>query len=504
MSRARAPSRTARVGLAALAVLLLAAVLAAPARAPPAVPMRVDGTASDASASPLPAGTRIRATVDGVDYSNGSAVHDGAGGFSLLVDGNSRLAGASDSPEIKEGADPAEDIVFVAGDPGSAATVFVEVLPWQEGATRVQDLTLAAAGLQPAEIKIQGLLPRPAQGGPQSAFVCNPTGSAVDLGGYYLELNRPGIVHGPRFDLAGTLAPGATLRVDVGTSFLTPTGDAAKLVFENPGGAGAPAGGADVVVDRVEFNATTGGTLSWEPGNTILGDAPAPRPGFVLERAVLCVDADSPSDFRLVPEPGLPPNGPPSVGLDAPSAGATLPGGAPFTIRWTMADDVFLEGYLLVWVNVSVGGTNTSVLAGAEGTTSVVWNVPDLQAADVIVTVEVSDPYGERAVATGGPFSIARSTPFDGSALVVALVLVGVVLGFLLLAFLFRRRGSRPPARPAMRPPAAPPPSAGPAPPPTGPVVPSERTKTCPRCGTAVFERDWTCFFCGFRFPGPP
>lgn len=490
---------------AALLLLLACAVVlvARPAAAPPVPPMRVDGAAFDAFDSPLPAGTPIRAFLDGVDYSNGSVVLDGAGSFSVQADGNWRLAGASDSPSIKEGADPDETFLFVAGDLTTTADVFEEVLSYEVGAVRTQDLHLADASLLPAPLKIQGLVPRPAQGGSQVAFVCNPTGAPVILDSYYVELNRPGLLRGPRHNLTGTLDPGVQARVEFGSaSFLIPTGDAVKLVYENPGGLGAPAAGRDVVVDRVEYNATVGGTLSWEPGNTILGDAPAPRPGLILERATFCGDTNDPSDFRLAREPGLPANGPPSVALVDPAPGVTLRSGQPFTIRWTMSDDLFLETYLLVWVNVSVGGANTTLLAGAEGASSVVWAVPDVETADAVLTIDVEDPFGERASATSDPIRITRTIPFDGPAVLVAAIVVAVILGFLLVAYLFRRRRA-PPAQPLAPRPPGPPPSA-PFPPAAAPEPSGDRRKTCPRCGTSIHERDWTCFFCGYRFPGAP
>jgi hypothetical protein len=465
--------------------------------------MRVDGTASDASGSPLAVGARIRADVDGVDASNGSAVLDAGGTFSVLVDGNSHLGGASDSPTVKEGADPGEAIVFAAVDASGVPSFFEETIAWDEGTTRAQDLGLAAGSAQPAPVRIQALLPRPAQGGPQVAFVCNPASAAVDLGAYYVELNRPGAVHGPRFNLTGVVNASETARIELGSStFLNPTGDAVKLVFSNPGGTAAS--GRDIVLDRIEYNATAGGTLSWEPGNTLLPDAPAPRPGYVLERESFCADTDQASDFRLSQEPGLPPNGPPTVAVVEPVAGAVLQGGAPFTIRWTMDDDVFLPEYLVVWVNVSVGGTNISVLAAAEGALSVVWNVPDQEVSGARVHVDVEDPFGGRANATSGPISISRTPPLGDLALLIAGILIAVIFAFLLLAFLLRRRGAQPSLRPAGAPPPAVPPPAAPVPPSVPEAPGGERKKACPRCGTAVSERDWTCFFCGYRFPGPP
>ena len=68
--------------------LLVGVVLVAlPVGAPPPIPMRVQGQAFDRLGSPLPIGTPIRAFVDGVDYSNGSSVQNGAGTYSLTGGG---------------------------------------------------------------------------------------------------------------------------------------------------------------------------------------------------------------------------------------------------------------------------------------------------------------------------------------------------------------------------------------------------------------------------------
>src|SRR5207245_3606385 len=120
----------------------------------------------------------------------------------------------------------------------------------------------------------------PARGGYQFVFVCNPSSGSVSLADYYLELDTPGTYQGARFSLTGVLGATGIARQDLPSStWLTATGDALKLVYRNPGGTAASAGGRDIVVDGVELNATSRGTLSWEPGNTSLRDAAARGPG---------------------------------------------------------------------------------------------------------------------------------------------------------------------------------------------------------------------------------
>jgi len=488
--------------LAVAAFVLLVVASAPPVAAPPVPPMRVDGNAFDPASAPLAPGTRIRAFFDGVDYSNASVVLDNTGAFSLLVDGNSRLGPTSDTPTIKEGPDPDEVLVFAAGDFATTARIFEEVLAWRSGVVAAQDLNAPPGPASIAPLKIQGLVTRPAVEPNQYVQVCNPTSSTVDLADYVLEVNRPGVVHGPNLTLSGSLGPNGVMQFDLGSlSFLTRTGDALKLVYDNPGGPNAPAAGADVVVDRVEFNATTGGTLSWEPGNTILGDVPAPRAGHILERATTCADTDDPGDFRLAPEPGLPPNVAPDVTIVAPTAGAVVPVGQSLAIEWTMADETFPATELLVWVNATYAGTGTAILAAAMGATSATWIVPDVSAG-ITITVEVEDPFGARGSDSVGPLSTRPSDPFAGlgSVLLGAMVVV-VIAAILLIAYWSRRSRARPPPRPPPQPPSTAPPV---APPPATQSAPPGDTKRCPRCGTAVHERDWTCFFCGHRFESPP
>ena len=491
--------RTRFLPVVLLLVLLL--LLAFPAAAPPPIPMRTMGDAMDGGGSPLPVGTAIRTFVDGVDYSTGGSVQTGQGSFTVLTVGNSVSPGdVSDTPEIQEGANLDDEVIFAAGDFTTTADVFRETLSWSPGRVVAQDLTLGTLATTPLPIKIQAIVTRPARGGAQYVFVCNPTAGAVSLADYYLQKNELGRYDGPSVALAGALSPLATARVDLPSdSFLVPSGDALKLVYANPGGAGATANGSDIVVDRIEFNATTGGTLHWEPGNTILPDAPAPGIGRILERFPTCGDTNTASDFRIAMEPGLPPNGAPTVTINAPAEGQSIPVGAPFTIAWSMSDDIFRTQDLLVWVNITIGGTNETILNAAAGQTSVVWAPPDVVTSGVVVRVEVVDPFDARSSASR-TVSIFRPTPYS---LVIAALVVTVLLAFLLFSVLRRRRARRPPSGPpapptGLPPVAVPPPAAGV----TAPGPPGK--KLCPRCHTAVNLDDLVCFYCGNLFTEPP
>jgi len=484
--------RAAHISVAVLLVLALGATLSSsPTAAPPPVPMRIQGEARDATGSPLPIGTPIRVFIDGVDYSDGPMVRDALGSYTVLVMGDwTTNQGASETLAIKEGAAPGDTLVFAAGDFTASTGVFQETLTWQTGQIVTQELRLATSATTPAPVKIQGLVPDPAQGGNQFVFVCNPLGTPVFLGDFYLQVDRPGTYAGPVVNLTGTVPPLGQLRVDLGsTSYLNATGEAIKLVYHNPGGANAAAGGRDIVVDRVEYNATRGGTLSWSPGNTIMGDAPAPGPGRILERSPACADTDDPADFILATEPGLPPNGAPTVAIVAPSLGQTLVAGQPFLVTWLMSDDVFATSTLRVWVNVSYSGTNASLVDGESGITFVTWVPPAVEATGATVRVEVVDPLGARSNATTS-FNVALTAPgADFSLYAIIAAVVGVVVASLVIAYLLERRRRPPPQQ-------------------APPLVPSgeaaEAPKICPRCGTRSPADAMACPNCGFAFLGPP
>ena len=507
MASARSSSRATNGGIGRILFLLVtlslvvAPVLMFVARAPPPVPMTTQGTALDRAGSSLPLGTPIRTFIDGVDYSNGSSVYDSLGDYSVATAGNLVLNATTPEPSpVKEGANLGETLVYAASDFTTAADVFQQTLGWYPDRTVTQTLQLGSAGSTPQALKIQGIVTQPARGGPGYVLLCNPTASAASLSDYYLQVDAPGTYYGGNETLTGTLAAGAQAVENLTPALpVVPTGDALKLVYRNPGGAAASAGGLDLVVDRVEFNATTGGTLYWQPGATILGSAPAPGPGEILERSPSCADTNSPSDFNLAPEPGLPAGTPPVVTIAAPGNGQSLTGGQTFTFRWTLTDNVFESSYLMVWVNVTVLGTTTPLLAGTAGATSVDWSVPDVSAPGSMIRVDVVNPFGLRGSATQ-TFNVTPATPYSAY---VALIVVVIIAAFIYLAYRHaqRQEGGAPPTPPSAPPQAAPPPAAAATPP---PAAPPPGTKVCPRCGTAVKEADETCFYCGTPFAKPP
>src|SRR5207244_5367093 len=178
------------------------------------------------------------------------------------------------------------------------------------------------------------------------------------------ETDAPGTYHASSLALTGVLSGNSSIRQDLPlATWLVPTGEALKLVYRTPGGPNASAGGRDIVVDRVEFNATAGGTLDWEPGNTIMGDAPAPGPGHILQRDANCTDTNQPADFSLGVEPGLPANAPPTVTITSPTNGQALPAAGAVSLTWTISYAVFCLKKKHIRVNVTLRHHTITLLA---------------------------------------------------------------------------------------------------------------------------------------------
>ena len=480
-------------------LLFVVLVLAIPIEAAPPIPMATRGHAFDQFGSPLPSGTPIRTFVDGVDYSDKPQVQDGVGSFVALTQGNSKTnPNVSDTPGVLEGPNSGDILIYAAGDFTTFTPVFAEVEPWSPDRNVTRDLTLGFSPSTPQPIKIHGLVLQPAQGGNQYVVLCNPTGSPVSLADYYLERNMPGRYRGPHLNLTSPLGADSKVRVNLTSpSWMDATGDALKLVFRNPGGAGGTAGGRDVVVDRVEFNATRNGTLTWEPANTIMDDARAPGPGRILQRDVLCTDTNTPADFTVANEPGLPTNGPPTVSIVSPASGETVPPGTTVTFTWTLSDDVFADGYLHVWANVTLGNQTIPLVVDGTGVTSATWIAPSAEVSGVEIRVDVEDPFGEHASATR-TFSVTQQSPL---VIVIAILIVAVLVGLLLFAFWRARKQERVPPPMSPPPPMAPAGPAGAPPPGIAGGLAAANRKVCPQCHMSVNAVDATCFFCGYKFP---
>ncbi|MCJ2557204.1 MAG: hypothetical protein LN415_08900, partial [Candidatus Thermoplasmatota archaeon] len=263
------------------------------------------------------------------------------------------IPGDPDTPGVKEGGDHnIDDIMYVWGDMTetvvnlmSPTTIFEQTNVWQTFVAEYIDMTIAPT--QPSALpKINNIVTLPGDAGTQYIYIFGPPGTSMD--DFYLEKND-GVLHNvaTQIFLSGTISETMYFYVDLGaTDYLDPVGDELKLVWENPGGPGTPFGGMDVVVDRVEYNATAGGSHYGEPDNTIMPDAVPPGPGFDIHRGPMpgFDTNDCSADFSSGTEPGRPPTAPYALsveGLLATGPGQTI---SPVTNRvnpllgWTHQD----------------------------------------------------------------------------------------------------------------------------------------------------------------------
>lgn len=394
------------VVLTVAVVLLIGGALLSlpPANAGPPQPYNLYGRAFEADGiTPLPVGTQITTWIDGVPYGNVSAIFTASGDYDVDVFGNWVTDIVSpNTPEIKEGGDVGDLILVAAGDFATTAQVFTANKTWSPGDLVNENLQLAPLAVQPPLLKIARIVTRPADGLPQYMYVCNPTTDFINANQFYLQKDLSGRYDGPIHSLIGlgTVPPGGLAYVNfTATLTLTPTGDNLKLVWVNPG----PAfDGADVIVDRVEFNETGGtGTLFWEPGNTIASDAPAPDVGEETRRDGTCTDTnDSAADFTIAAESGRPVGGlGPTVELVTPNGGEDWTGGTMHTIIWNMADsqDSALDYTIELDLNGGADGYPIFVDSGNLGTgagRTFAWIVPRENSTTARIRVCVVNTFG--------------------------------------------------------------------------------------------------------------
>lgn len=402
-----------------LAVALVGSVFAFLVSAAPPQPYNLWGIARQSDgATPIGQGTRITAWVDGVDYSNGTSVYDTAGRYDVDVFGNwVTQPGQPNTVEVKEGGDLGDETMIVAGDMTASGQVMTTKKFWTPGDVVNENIQLAAAANQPALLKIARITTRPADGLTGYVYICNPTASPVDSVSYYLHEDVPGSYNGFTQVLSGIINPGALLYVNLtGSLTMTVTGDNLKLVWDN---AGPAFSATDIIIDRVEFNQTGGaGTLFWEPGNTLMTDAPAPGLGQEIRRSLACGDTNSNSaDFTIAPETGRPgTNTAPTVTLTAPDGGQVWTGGTSHPITWTHTD---VEDGSLSWtlsLSTNGGGSYPTLISSggpsANGPNSFPWPVNTVDTTLARVQVCVSDSGGLPACdASATNFEIDSTRP---------------------------------------------------------------------------------------------
>ncbi|MFQ6128296.1 MAG: hypothetical protein ACE5QW_05290, partial [Thermoplasmata archaeon] len=322
-------SERGKVSISVILVMVFVLGLFSPmsqhARAAIPVPHNLYGHAWDFNGVDLPDGAFVSAWIDGVMYGWNWTFIDWddpdplnrTSKIDIDTPGNQvTIPGDPDTPWVKEGGDEdVDDIMYVWGDMtniavtlGSNGTIFEQTTVWHTFVSEYIDISIATTQ-PPAFPKINNIVTQPSDGGTQYIYIYGPQGTPMDE--YYLEKNDGQLQNlGTRIYLSGTISDTEYFYVDLGAiDRLNTTGDELKLVWENPGGPGTPFGGMDVVVDRVEFNASAGGTHYGEPDNTIMADAPAPGLGFEIHRQPSAGDDtnDCSVDFISGFEIGRPP-----------------------------------------------------------------------------------------------------------------------------------------------------------------------------------------------------
>jgi len=154
-------------------------------------------------------------------------------------------------------------------------------------------------------LKINNVTTQSSDGGNQYLYIYGP--EDTDMSNYYLEKND-GKTHGATVNFTGVIPASSLYYVDLlATDFLDPNGDELKLVWKNSRTA---FGGNDIVVDRIEFNASTSGTHYGVPDNTrtdylVEDDATAPSVGEEMYRLTIGQDTnDCLVDFEIQTETG--------------------------------------------------------------------------------------------------------------------------------------------------------------------------------------------------------
>ena len=409
----------ALVGTAGAGILLFPGSQRAQAAIPE--PYNWYGQATDSTSVALLPGERICTFIDGVAYSNLSWTF-GAGLFDVDTLGNWTTDILSpNTPEVKEGGFENESVMIASGCMNYPVAgnernqVMNQERLWHTNWTdnvNIQEAVLQPPGMSSSggrTLKLNNITVQPTDLGTDYLYLYNPSTVSINTNEFYITKND-GVLTRTQLDalsidlalsppIPPIVPPSGYAYVDLLlTSYLASTGDEVKLVWKNPGGPGTAYNGNDIVVDRVEFNASASGTHFGEPDNTILpwgttDDAGAPGAGQEIHRfngVGPCLpgnpgyDTGNYSfDFCTTFETGrpgvnLPPNaiGPGVQGFLASSPGIMhiIPN-AP-TFNWTFVDpgdsqSAFnvtvwdsLDTTLLWWCNQTSGASSQMYIVG--------------------------------------------------------------------------------------------------------------------------------------------
>ena len=383
-------------------------------------------------------GELITSWIDGVEYGRGTTFLSGPDVYyDIDTAGNWVTApGDPNSPWVKEGGDLLEPIMYAWGDmtnikldPDSDMVlnygVFEEWAEWWTTAVNYTDIYLASMANQPPMFpKISQIVPEPIDGDPDYVFIYTED-PFFDMAGFYLEKND-NTTHGPTFALSGPSDSQGYFYANLTTMDLWGCGDELKLVWTNPG----PAfGGMDIVVDRVEWNATVGGCHYTEPDNTIMTDATAPGPDTAIRRTgtdpVYADDTnDNAVDFVTDTPWPRPVIGPPVVTWITPAGGEVWTGNMDHTISFYLSDSDYPNDLVNLTVEYSLNGGAPWFMAtlvgdsnplDGRGTPSVpmdlVWSAPVADSVQVLLRIFAENPANMNAYYNSSMFALDSTPP---------------------------------------------------------------------------------------------
>ncbi len=311
--------------------------------------------------------------------------------------------------------DPEGDGVFNSG-------VFEESQLWMTTLVVREDLNLSATQ-PPMYPKISWIVPEPDDGLLDYVLIYTKD-PFFDMSGFYLEKND-GSLNGPVQTLSGESNATAYFYASLDDIDLHGCGDELKLVWNNTG----PAfGGRDIIVDRVEWNATVGGCHYFEPDNTIMTDAAAPSFGSAIHRTgsfPVYADDTNDNEHDFVEEISWPRPviSPPWVTILTPQGGDVLAGDSGEGLTWIAYDDNALNSMLRFWVNYSLddGGTWAPAVLGlsqpffgwgdAVTPMSVNWSVPLVNNSQARISICVDNPVQLVTCSISDLFSIDPFSP---------------------------------------------------------------------------------------------
>jgi hypothetical protein len=318
--------------------------------------------------------------------------------------------GDPNSPWEKEGGDLGEPVMYSWGDmtnikldPGGDGQldfgVFEEYDLWWSSAVNETNINLSAAADLPVLYpKISQIIPDPTDGlGPDYVLIYTEN-TFFPMDQFYLEKND-GVLNGPTQTLTGVSNATANFYANLTNPAmdLDPCGDELKLVWSNTG----PAfGGMDIVVDRVEWNATVGGTHFTEPDNTIMTDATPPVCSESIRRTgTFPIYADDTNDNAVDfivdnPWPRPIPSAP-NLAWNIPTGVEDWTGNMDHNITFTVSDANAKNDQL--WLNVSY-----QIVPGAWNFATLNVTNPDFRGwgdASNPMTLPWSVPAGDSTVA---------------------------------------------------------------------------------------------------------